>query len=131
MIEADRPATARGREAANARARLWNQLPEHANPCPDACVWLDGMPHKSALPTEVNRHLEPVRAMHSYKMYALKKLGAMIGAEVLARAWAGVGSPVRSRGGREVRGLVFTEAFPDTRPASGGMQMLEESGWRE
>ena len=33
-----RPATARGREAANARARLWNQLPEHANPCPDACV---------------------------------------------------------------------------------------------
>ena len=36
--------------------------------------------------------------------------------------------PLRERGGRERRGLVFTEAFPDTRD-SGGMLALNEAGW--
>ena len=37
-------------------------------------------------------------------------------------------APVRERGGREGRGLVFTKAFPDTRD-SGGMLALTEADW--
>jgi len=36
--------------------------------------------------------------------------------------------PVRERGGAAGRGLVFTEAYPDTRE-TGGVRALTEAGW--
>ena len=73
---------------------------------------------------------EPARAIHSNKQFCLTQLEQVMGAASGATepAPAGRASPVRERGGRERRGLVFTEAFPDTRD-SGGMLGLTENGW--
>ena len=72
-----------------------------------------------------------MRAIHSNEELSyLTHLGQVAGAASGATepAPAGRASPVRERGGREGRGLVCTEAYPDSRD-SGGMQALTEAGW--
>ena len=72
-----------------------------------------------------------MRAIHSNKELSyLTHLEQVTGAASGATepAPAGRASPVRERGGREGRGLVYTEAYPDTRD-SGGMKALTEAGW--
>ena len=118
------------REEANARSILWIDLVTHANPLPSFEDWVWGIHHKSNREEHAGQLWEPVRAIHSNKMFCLKQLGeAMLAASGAPEpAAAEHALPVRERGGRQRRGLVFTEAFPDTRD-SGGVLPLEDSGW--
>ena len=118
------------REDANARSILWIELVTHANPLPSLEEWAFGMNHKSDREGHARQLWEPVRAIHSNKMFCLRQLEeAMLAASGATEpAAAEHALPVRERGGRERRGLVFTEAFPDTRE-SGGMLALKEAGW--
>ena len=74
---------------------------------------------------------DPVRAIHSNKVYHLNLLKA----EALAATGADALPPpeplppVRERGTRQRGGLVFTEAYPDTR-TDGGMSPLTARGWQ-
>ena len=118
------------REDANARAVLWIELVTHANPLPSAEEWALGINHKSDREDHAGQLWEPVPATHSNKHFCVRQLeGGMLAASGATEpAAAAHDPPVRERGGRERRGLVFTEAFPDTR-ASGGMLALKEAGW--
>ena len=67
--------------------------------------------------------MRPVRAMQSHKQFSLEQLKKVLlpasGAEELAAAEPV--PPVRERGGRERRGLLFAEGVPDIRESAGTM----------
>ena len=73
------------------------KLPTYANPCPKTREWYDGLQHKNALRENAGKLWEPVRAIASHKQSCLKTLEGLL----------------------KESGLVFSEAYPDTR-ATGG-----------
>ena len=56
------------------RQVLWNELLTHANPLPSLAEWALGINHKSDREEHAGQLWEPVRAIHSNKMFCLKQL---------------------------------------------------------
>ena len=96
---------ASGAPCARRRELNW-ELPTYANPCPKTREWYHGLQHKNALRENAGKLWEPVRATASYKQSCLKKLEGLL----------------------KEGGLVFSEAYPDTRE-TGGVRALTEAGW--
>ena len=103
-----------------ARAALWDDLIEHANPLPSQHEWVVGITHRSDQQSHRGQLWEPVRAIASNKVYRLRILEENMAA---ASGAPGLADPP------QLRELVFTKAYPETRSA-GGMLPMTEEGWR-
>ena len=85
---------------ANAHWQLYDELPSHANPCPSSWDWQQGMSHRSTELDHRGQLWDPVRAIHSYKMYHFNLLRDEVLAATGALPPAAPPPPVRGRGTR-------------------------------
>ena len=99
------------KSVARARANIYEQLPEQADPMPNESQLLHGIEHQNDNPTNAGKLWHPIESFHSRKF----------------RVQHGFKQDLR----HDPYYYKITEKFPDLNPHVGGTKPLSDAGFRE